>query len=299
MTNIFSIITCPVCGEKLHRENRSLLCPAGHTFDVAKAGYVNMLPPGKEKNSRTGDEKDMVRARVEFLDKGYYNPISSAAAQILAEYAGGDDTFVFCDMGCGEGHHTCRIAGEFHEKTGREVLALGFDASKYAAECACRLSKSMGWLPRGGIGEESSSPVQCVFMPGNLFHLPVADHSVRAAVSMFAPIAGEETRRILEQDGILAVVSSGRDHLLEMRELIYEDVHLSDSLPEVPEGFELITRRNLNYRTVIENKADIASLFVMTPFYYKTTEAGRARLAEREQLEVTAEVNISLFRVKN
>ena len=84
-----------------------------------------------------------------------------------------------------------------------------------------------------------------------------------------------------------------------MRELIYEDVHLSDSLPEVPEGFELITRRNLNYRTVIENKADIASLFVMTPFYYKTTEAGRARLAEREQLEVTAEVNISLFRVKN
>lgn len=297
MTNIFDIITCPVCGGVLHRENRSLICQAGHTFDVAKSGYVNMLPPGKEKNARTGDEKDMVRARVEFLAKGYYNPISSAVADVISEFAGGDGGLVLCDMGCGEGHHTCRFAGEIHEKTGRDVLALGFDASKYAAECACKLAKSNGWLSREGIGGDLDSAVQCAFMPGNLFHLPVADHCVNGAVSMFAPIAGEETRRILADDGILVVVSSGRDHLLEMRGLIYEDVHLSDSLPDTPEGFDLADRRNLTYRTTIENKADIASLFVMTPFYYKTTEAGRARLAEKETLDVTVDVNISVFRV--
>ncbi|MBR3999623.1 MAG: hypothetical protein IKI93_14930 [Clostridia bacterium] len=299
MTNIFDIITCPVCGGELRRENRSLICQAGHTFDVAKSGYVNMLPPGKEKNSRTGDEKAMVRARVDFLDKGYYNPISSAVAQMTAAFADADETLVLCDMGCGEGHHTCRYAGEIHETTGRDVLALGFDASKYAAECACKLSKSRGWLSRDGIGGELDSAVQCAFMPGNLFHLPVRDHSVHAAVSMFAPIAAEETRRILADDGILLVVSSGRDHLLEMRELIYEDVHLSDSLPDTPDGFELAERRNLRFHAAVENKEDIASLFVMTPFYYKTTEAGRARLAEKESLDVTAEVNLSLFRVKN
>jgi len=299
MTNIFNVITCPVCGGALHRENRSLICPASHTFDVAKSGYVNMLPPGKEKNARTGDEKDMVRARVEFLSRGYYNGISSAAADVISEFFHGEGTLVLCDMGCGEGHHTCRIAGELHDKNGCGVLALGFDASKYAAECACKLAKSKGWLPRDGIGGECSSAVQCAFMPGNLFHLPVADGTVNCAVSMFAPIAGEETRRILADDGILVVVSSGRDHLLQMRELIYEDVHMSDSMPDAPEGFELITRRNLKYCVTIENKADIESLFMMTPFYYKTTEAGRARLAEQETLDVTAEVNISLFRVKN
>jgi len=295
MTNIFNTIICPVCGGALRRENRSLICQAGHTFDIAKSGYVNMLPPGKEKNARTGDEKDMVRARVEFLGRGYYNRISSAVADVIAGFTDGG---VICDMGCGEGHHTCRIAAEVHEKTGRNVLSLGFDASKYAAECASKLAKAGGYLSRDGIGGDSDSPVQCAFMPGNIFHLPVADHSVDCARSMFAPVAGEEARRILRENGILAVVSSGRDHLLEMRQLIYEDVHLSDSLPETPEGFELAERRNLKYSTTIENKEDIASLFVMTPFYYKTTEAGRARLAERETLDVTAEVNISVFKVK-
>ncbi len=295
MTNIFNILACPVCGAELRRENRSLICQAGHTFDIAKSGYVNMLPPGKEKNARTGDEKDMVRARVAFLEQGYYNRISSAAADVIGEFTAGG---VICDMGCGEGHHTCRIAGEVHEKTGRDVMALGFDASKYAAECASRLSKNHGYLSRDGIGGDCSSPVQCAFMPGNIFRLPIRDHSVDCAVSMFAPVAGEEARRILTDDGILEVVSSGRDHLLEMRQLIYEDVRLSDSLPETPEGFELTARRNLKYRTTIENKADIASLFVMTPFYYKTTEAGRTRLAAQDMLDVTVEVNISVFRVK-
>lgn len=295
MTNIFNTIICPVCGGGLRRENRSLICQAGHTFDIAKSGYVNMLPPGKEKNARTGDEKNMVRARVDFLAKGYYSRISSAAADVISQFTDGG---VICDMGCGEGHHTCLIAGEVHEKTGRDVLALGFDASKYAAECASKLAKSRGYLSRDGIGGESDSPVQCAFMPGNIFRLPAADHSVDCALSMFAPVAGEEARRILREDGILVVVSSGRDHLLEMRQLIYEDVHLSDSLPDTPEGFEPAARRNLKYSTTIENKADIAALFVMTPFYYKTTEAGRARLAEQETLDVTVEVNISVFKVK-
>lgn len=298
MTNLFDILICPVCGLALRRENRSLLCQTGHTFDIAKSGYVNMLPPGKEKNARTGDEKDMVRARVDFLGKGYYGGISSAAVEVIAEYLGNCDSAVLCDMGCGEGWHTCRIAGELQEKTGRDVLALGFDASKYAAECASKLAKSKGWLPKDGLGGELVSHVQCGFMPGNIFHLPVADASVDCAVSMFAPVAGEEARRILRPDGLLVVVSSGRDHLLQMRQLIYEDVHLSDSLPDTPDGFQLLTRRNLNYQTLIENKADLSALFVMTPFYYKTTEAGRQRLEEKESLTVTVDVNISVFKVK-
>lgn len=299
MINLFNILTCPVCGGILHRENRSVGCEAGHTFDIAKSGYVNMLPPGKEKNARTGDEKDMVRARVEFLGKGYYANISSAVADVISENVTGTDDLVLCDMGCGEGYHTCRFAGEIHDKTGRGVLALGFDASKYAAECASKLAKSKGWLSRDGIGGDCVSPVQCAFMPGNIFHLPVREHAVTCAVSMFAPVAGDEAQRILTDDGLLIVVSSGRDHLLEMRQLIYDDVHLSDSLPETPDGFELVTRRNLNYRTTIENKTDIASLFVMTPFYYKTTEAGRARLAEQDTLDVTVDVNITIFRRKS
>lgn len=294
---IFDYITCPVCGGSLHRDNKSLACDSGHTFDVAKAGYVNLLPPGKEKNAHTGDEKAMVRARVDFLSKDYYALISDSAAQSLADVLKNTpEPIAFADMGCGEGYHTCRIAQRLGEMTGAKVTALGFDASKYAAECASKRARSRGFLPKDGVGAENLSDVQTYFFPANLFHLPVRDHSLDAAVSMFAPIAAEETHRILKKGGFLCVVSSGRDHLIELRRLIYDDVHLSDSLPTVPTGFEEISRSNASYSVNVASREDIESLFVMTPFYYKTTEEGKARLLANDSLVITVDVNISMFK---
>lgn len=291
---VFDYINCPVCGEELRREGKSLLCVNGHTFDIAKSGYVNLLPPGKEKNARTGDEKKMVRARVDFLAKNYYSAISDTAASVLEDSLGmTDEPIAFADMGCGEGYHTCRIAEKLG-RDGRGVTALGFDASKYAAECASKLARSKYMLPSGGVGEDTSSALQAYFFPANLFHLPLRDHSLDAAVSMFAPIAAEETHRILKKGGVLCVVSSGRDHLIELRRLIYDEVRLSDSLPQTQTGFEKRRCESLTYSVTIE-KEDIEPLFVMTPFYYKTTEEGRARLLSQESLTVTVDVNISVF----
>lgn len=289
---IFDYINCPVCGGELRREEKTMLCGSGHTFDMAKAGYVNLLPPGKKRNARTGDEKTMVRARVAFLSKDYYAKISDSVAAALSDVlADSDERIAFADMGCGEGYHTCRIA----EGLGRPVTALGFDASKYAAEYASKLAKSKGFMPKDGVGTETASDVQAYFFPANLFHLPLNDHCVDAAVSMFAPIAGEETRRILKTGGFLVVVSSGRDHLIELRRIIYDEVHISDSLPAIPDGFVEKSRTNCNFTTTIESHEDVESLFVMTPFYHKTSQEGRDRLLPLDSLTVTVDVNISIF----
>ncbi len=297
MTEILKIINCPVCGETLERENKSLVCPRRHTFDIAKQGYVNLLPPGKEKNAHTGDEQIMVKARVDFLSKGYYKRISDRAAELIAEHIPADSDAVLCDMGCGEGYHTCNISDGVHRLTSRDVLTMGFDASKHGAVYSSRLSRSLGMMPKDGVGAACDSPVQTYFMPANIFHLPVSDHSVSAAVSMFAPIAWDEVRRVLKPGGILAVVSSGRDHLIEMRSLIYDEVRLSDFEPEAVDGFSLIASDELRYETDIETNEDIKNLFMMTPFYYKTTEAGRERLYSKESLKITVNVNYSIFRV--
>jgi len=289
--NIFDYIICPLCGGGLHRENKSVLCEKGHNFDISKAGYINLLPPGKEKNARTGDEKTMVKARVDFLAKNHYAKISSAAARVLREYTGGG-FIAAADMGCGEGYHTCRIAEELEN-----CIMLGFDASKYAAECASKLSRSRGFMPKDGVGAPHESCTSAYFFPANLFRLPVKDHSLDGAVSMFAPIAGEETARILKPGGKLVVVSSGRDHLLEMRQLIYDEVRFSDPSVAVPDGFSQVGCENLRSPFDLESAEDIRSLFVMTPFYYKTTEKGRERLLSKESLEVTAEVNLTVFEV--
>lgn len=298
MKSILDFLRCPHCGAVLTREEKSLRCTAGHTFDLAKSGYVNLLPPGKEKNARTGDEKEMVKAREEFLSLGHYAPITDALAAAAAQYLTQESCTV-CDMGCGEGYHTCRFTKRFAELTGAEVLTVGFDASKYAAERACKRAVREGLMPKDGIGAAFDGNASAYFMPGNIFRLPLADHSVNLALSMFAPVAGDEAKRVLTEDGLLIVVSSGKEHLLEMRQKIYDDVHLSDELPAVPDGFYEIARLNNRYVTAIPATEALAALFTMTPFYYKTTEAGRERLLSADlPFSVTVDVNYSIFGVK-
>ena len=73
-----SILSCPFCGTPLSRENSSLYCSGErrHCFDIAKSGYVTLT----RASGTSGDDRDMVRARTAFLDKGYYAPFAEAVA---------------------------------------------------------------------------------------------------------------------------------------------------------------------------------------------------------------------------
>ncbi len=300
MTDILSCLQCPVCGEPLTRAEKSLICANRHTFDLSKSGYVNLLPPGKGKNAHTGDDKGMVDARVNFLKRGFYNNISDTAAALVAEYCGGGDKPLFvCDMGSGEGWHSCRIAEKTRELTGKRTLLVGADASKFAAERASKLSRRMNLMPKEGVGAPHEGEAEAYFFPANIFHTPFAAQAFSSAVSMFAPVAWEEAARILDDDGILLVISSGRDHLLELRKLIYEDVRLSDE--EIPESplFDRIGRRSISYTVTLPDKEAIGDLFMMTPFYYKTTETGKVRLMSKDTLTVTVHVNYTIYKKKS
>ena len=74
-------LMCPVCGQPLILEGKTYRCETGHCFDCAKSGYVNLLPPAPS-GKRHGDDKLMVKARTDFLDKGYYDPLSRASSVI-------------------------------------------------------------------------------------------------------------------------------------------------------------------------------------------------------------------------
>lgn len=299
MTDILHYLLCPTCGEPLSRADKSLICPSRHTFDLAKSGYVNLLPPGKGKNAHTGDDRGMVDARVDFLKRGYYNNISDTAAALIAQHVPlAEDTVSVCDMGSGEGWHTCRIAEKTGEITGKNTLVLGIDASKYAAERASKLSRRMNLMPKDGIGAPHANNTAAYFIPANIFHTPLVENSFSAAVSMFAPVAWEEAYRILCDSGVLIVVSSGREHLLEMRQLIYSDVRLSDDEITAPEHFEPAAKHNLRYTVTLPDKESIADLFMMTPFYYKTTEVGKVRLLSKDTLDVTVDVNYTVYQKK-
>lgn len=295
MTEILKLLPCPICKNELFRDGNTIKCEKGHSFDIARAGYINLMPMGKGRNAHSGDEREMVRAREEFLSLGLYDKITDELSQMLVPVIEGSESAILCDMGCGEGYHTCRVAG-FLSKGGKKTLAVGFDASKYACERAEKRAVRMGFAPSDGIGSSFDGDTEVYFLPGNIFHLPLADASCDIALSMFAPIAGDEARRVLKNGGVLAVISSGAEHLIEMRRLIYDNVTISTELPADPEGFVLAERKQVIFQFTVPDKNALNALFTMTPFYYKTTESGRERLMNAEMpLTLTGEVWISVY----
>ena len=296
------ILICPLCGAPLTKTAEVpavFRCAAGHAYDEARAGYVNLLPPGKGRNKKTGDERPMIRARAAFLRRGFYDPADRAAASLLKEHLPGEsgEELLLCDMGAGEGTHTAGIALTLARDTGRSVYALGFDASKHGAESGCRYAHSLGLFPEDGEALPAGS-ARVLCLPANLFRLPVKNGAADAALSLFAPIAWEEAARILKKDGLFLVISAGREHLIELRRVLYDEVRLTDFHPEAASDtpFTLLERREIDFPLELESPEDIGNLFAMTPVFHRVPERGRERLAALNRLTVTARMELSLWR---
>ncbi len=291
--NALEYLRCPVCGGTFTRKPSLLQCTNGHCFDLAKEGYVNLLPPGKGKNARTGDEKAMVRARQTFLATGLYQGISDGIAALLHKYLPSDHTPVLCDSGCGEGYHTLRITDSLSKSHG-SVLTYGFDASKIAVGYAAKTATRHGYTGEGGIGTEGETI--CAFCPANIFALPLASSSADAVISMFAPVAADENLRILREKGILIVASSGIQHLSEMRTLLYDNVRYHEDTSPVYAGFALAETMDVRYTMHIPDSTVLRALWTMTPFYYRTTPEGKERLFSTDFLDCTVDVRLSIYK---
>ncbi len=297
MLQICENLICPLCGAPLVREQGSLLClgeEKRHTYDVSKEGYVNLLPPGRGKNAKTGDDAEMVRARRTFLSSGAYDPLSDEVGRIIADFMEDKSLINIVDSGCGEGHHTARYVKALAE--GTSVLCAAFDASKHAAAAGAKSARAAGLSEKGGVGIPTEGKASLSFMTGNIFSLPIKSCSTDAVVSMFAPIAWEENSRILKDDGVIIVAASGVDHLREMREVIYDEVLTKDSTPHAPDTFVLAEERSVRYELELTSHEQIMNLFGMTPFCYRTPKAGYERLNSLESLRVTVHTDFFIYK---
>lgn len=300
-TNIFEILRCPVCAESLEMRGTAFVCTGEkpHCFDVASSGYVNLLPPGKSKNAHTGDDKGMISARVEFLNKGYYAPISKAVGEMVSEIAKkqGLSHITVADSGCGEGYHTLNTIKTIAEND-ISVTALGFDASKHGAAAASKRSRRdrLAFDRMINEDEDGEDVSEAFFGAGNIFSLPLKDESIDFSISMFAPIAAEENYRILKSSGHLVIAAAGKNHLYELREALYDEPRQSSGEIRIPEGFEKAEERLFTYKVALDGRDAIYSLFEMTPFYYRTSEKDKNKLSALDFLEITVEVNFCICR---
>lgn len=260
-----SLFCCPLCGAPLDRGNCRWLCPAGHSFDKAAAGYVHLLPPNRKHSKDPGDDKTMVAARAAFLDRGYYEPLRDSLCQAVAEYAVNFPDPVLVDSGCGEGYYT---AGLFQALTQEELAPqiAGVDLSRAALRRAAKR------VPEGE------------FAVASVYHLPVPDRSVDVLVNLFSPLAAEEFARVLRPGGLFCYAVPSARHLWQMKEILYQRPYENPVKREDYPGFIWRNRKEIRFTASLTENADIMSLFGMTPYVWKTPREGVARLEAVDRL---------------
>lgn len=261
-------LACPVCRQALSANGTSWRCPANHTFDVARQGYLNLLLAQHRKSRQPGDDKAMVTARTRFLDRGLYQPIRDAVISQVQAVA----PATVLDIGCGEGYYTTGLVTE-----GREVF--GLDLSKEAILAACRRSRAVRWLVAGSA------------------HLPFTDHSLDLVVVMFCEPHAEQIARVLKPDGHLLLITPGNSHLTALRSLLYDEVRPYDEdkhVRRLASGFVLAERQDVRAELVLDPEA-LADLLAMTPHGWRVSPERSAALAAAAPLATELDVRLWLF----
>jgi len=185
------LLRCPLCAERLAPASGSALrCPARHTFDVSRHGYISLLGGAR---AVSGDDPDMARARERFLATGAYAPVRDAVAALAG--GGRDEPEVVLDVGAGTGYY---LAGTLERMPAAHGIAL--DTSVRSLRVAARAH------PR------AIAATWDAFRP-----FPLADGSVDAVLDVFAPRNPAEFHRVLRPGGRLVVARPTARHLAELR----------------------------------------------------------------------------------
>lgn len=270
-----TIFRCPNCGRSLAREPHRLACPAGHSFDLAKSGYVNLLLSHGAGPKHHGDDKRMVKARSTFLQKGHYAPMRQ---ELLRQgLAAASENMVVLDAGCGEGYYTAALA-ELLRQQGLCPHVAGIDISKEAPQEAAKRDR------------------QSEYAVASCFHLPVGDGSIDLLLSVFAPYCGEEFLRVLRPGGSFLMVIPLESHLYGLKQAIYEKPYRNEVKPYDLPGFRLEECRELRYQITLHGQEEIESLFMMTPYYYKTGAADQQKLLTKTTLTTPAEFAVLRYK---
>ncbi|MEV6286967.1 putative RNA methyltransferase [Kribbella sp. NPDC051770] len=319
--DLVAVLRCPVCGDGLELRDRTARCGAGHAFDLAKQGYLNLLPSAS--SGIDGDSAEMVDARAEFLGRGWYAPIREALVESLPRYGeplGGGTGQRVGELGGGRseqgggllwggavGDGDSRLDGVDEDSASWQGEALvvevgagtayylagvleaggrgiAVDVSRYAARRAAKVDPGIGSVVADAWRE-----------------LPVRDGVADVVLDVFAPRNAAEMARVLKPGGTLLVVTPNQGHLGELIDvlgMVSVDGEKERRLVESLQGFERVGQRVVE-STMLLDHAAIGQLVGMTPSARHSDAAVRAeRIAGlADPMGVTLSVTVSSWRV--
>lgn len=182
------LLACPHCAGTLLAEDRRWSCPSGHSFDVAKQGYLNLAIGVEPANADTAAMLD-ARARVQasglfrFLEQGLDAAVPRKGDPAVLE------------VGAGTGHYLAELV------EGRpSARGVALDVSRAAAKRAARAHHRIASVV------------------ADVWHgIPAPDASFDVVLCIFAPRNAGEFARVLSPGGRVIVATPTPNHLAELR----------------------------------------------------------------------------------
>jgi len=260
------MLICPNCQAELKKEDRIYKCANGHCFDISKEGYVNLLI---KHSSNPGDNNESLISRKEFLEKGYYDGLAIALKETVKKYLKSHQ--VFLDAGCGTGYYLHEVSKE------NDLEYYATDIAKKAVSQTSKLNK------------------QATCFVGNVFHLPFSDKTLDGLMSVFTPYSGEEFNRVVKMDGYVIAVTPGKDHLLQLKEIVYDTPYLNKETGYDLPGFKLVEQKNVTYNIHLDCNKDIYALWRMMPYYHTTSKENNDRLLTKQEADTVVDFLVSVY----
>lgn len=242
--DLVAVLRCPVCADALALTDRTARCPQGHAYDLAKQGYLNLLPSAS--TGIDGDSAAMVGARTVFLGGGHYTPIRDALILNAAASLQPDGEELVVEVGAGTGYYLAGVVGASATRRG-----LALDVSRYAARRAAKVDRRIG-------------SVVCDAWQ----QLPLLDNSAQLILNVFAPRNAAEMARVLAPGGSLLVVTPNQEHLAELvgvLGLVTIDEEKERRLRESLAGAFVNTGREVVEETMRLDRGAVEQLVLMTP----------------------------------
>ena len=291
-----SLFICPLCQSPLQPADDTWRCDGSlhpkqtsHPFDVARQGYVNLLPVQQKKSKAPGDSQQSIDARKRFLNAGHYQPLNDLICQKMAALLTvkkasinqKDKPINWLDIGCGEGYYTQAMA-----QTGMDVL-IAADISKPAVVELAKTSKALGRLwyqqAKDSASKETIKAAAIYPLVTSAAHLPLRAHSINGISSIFSPILPAAFNEVLSDAGYLIIAKPDIGHLATMREALFDDVREHDSdkfLQELAPYFQLLETHHISSSLNLSAEG-LADLMTMTPYAYRArSDKRQALLAE-------------------
>lgn len=255
------MLKCPNCGGILQKVENQYRCERHHHFDCAKEGYVNLM---LHYQKTQGDNQLLVEARTQFLKLDYYAFLKETLIDLIHYFP--HQTIL--DAGCGEGYYTNAFANHFPN-------VIGIDLSKYAIKRASKNSKAH-------------------YLINSIQDIALQNNSVDIITNIFSFRNYAEFHRVLKKEGYLIEVVPYVNHLVELKQVLYDEVKHNEETSYDTQLFEKIDRIIVQDKKQL-TQDELQKLFAMTPYYYKTSLEDKKKLEKVTSMIVTFSFVVNIY----